>query len=137
MFTLLHFCVHLSFFMWTFLHSDNGVCCSYQPSYEEMLLTKCSSYSRKPAYRCSVTVGRMIDAQNTARPFVIKIDSVRLTSNKMKLKRAISHSLLLQMHTLLFYFIYLFICTVVKMTSHNKTYIQDNEATSAALTGAL
>ena len=34
-------------------------------------------------------------------------------------------------------FIYLFICAVIKMTSHNKTYMQDNKATSAALTGAL
>ena len=38
--------------------------------------------------------------------------------------------------TLLFC-IYLFICTVIKMASHNKTYMQDNKATSAALTGAL
>jgi len=29
------------------------------------------------------------------------------------------------------------ICTVTKVDLHNKTYMQDNEATLAALTGAL
>jgi len=31
----------------------------------------------------------------------------------------------------------MFICTVTKMNLHNKTYMQDNKATLAALTGAL
>jgi len=32
---------------------------------------------------------------------------------------------------------WMFICTVTKMNLHNKTYMQDNKATLAALTGAL
>jgi len=38
---------------------------------------------------------------------------------------------------LLLLLLLLFICTVIKMASHNETYMQDNKATSAALTGAL
>jgi len=32
---------------------------------------------------------------------------------------------------------WMFICTVIKMNLHNKTYMQDNKATLVELTGAL
>ena len=76
------------------------LCCTYEPLASIYNVGLMIVSMRQPAYRRSMTVGRTIDAQNTARPFVMNADWARLASNRMKLETAISHSYRLQTHTL-------------------------------------